>query len=58
LIIVDTNVISELTRRVPAPEVVSWLDTLAASDVATTAITARSFSTPSRGSLLATARPS
>jgi predicted nucleic acid-binding protein len=40
LIVVDTNVISELTRRVPAPEVISWIDSLAAADVATTAITA------------------
>jgi toxin FitB len=40
LIVVDTNVISELTRRAPAPEVVSWLDSLPADGVATTAITA------------------
>ena len=40
MIVADTNVISELTRQTPAPEVVSWLDSLAASDVATTAITA------------------
>jgi toxin FitB len=40
LIVVDTNVISELTRQTPAPEVVSWLDSLAADEVATTAITA------------------
>ena len=40
MIVVDTNVISELTRQAPAPEVVSWLDSLAADEVATTAITA------------------
>jgi toxin FitB len=40
LIVVDTNVISELTRETPAPEVLSWLDSLAADEVATTAITA------------------
>jgi toxin FitB len=40
LIVVDTNVISELTRPKPAPEVLSWLDSLAVGDVATTAITA------------------
>ena len=40
MIIVDTNVISELTRQAPAPEVVFWLDSLAADGVATTAITA------------------
>lgn len=40
MIVVDTNVISELTRQTPAPEVVSWLDSVAAGEVATTAITA------------------
>jgi toxin FitB len=40
LIVVDTNVISELTRKAPAPDVVSWLDSLTGDDVATTAITA------------------
>jgi predicted nucleic acid-binding protein len=40
VIVLDTNVISELTRHAPAPEVISWLDALAATDVATTAITA------------------
>jgi predicted nucleic acid-binding protein len=40
LIVVDTNVISELTRQAPADDVVSWLDSLAANEVATTAITA------------------
>ncbi len=40
MIIVDTDVISELTRLAPAPEVVSWLDSLTADEVAMTAITA------------------
>jgi toxin FitB len=40
LIVVDTNVISELTRQTPAPEVVAWLDSLTSGEVATTAITA------------------
>jgi toxin FitB len=40
LIVVNTSVISELARQAPAPEVVSWLDSLAADEVATTAITA------------------
>lgn len=40
MIVLDTNVISELTRRAPAPRVVSWLDALTAAEIATTAITA------------------
>jgi predicted nucleic acid-binding protein len=40
VIVLDTNVISELTRQAPAPGVMSWLDSLSAADVATTAITA------------------
>ena len=40
MIILDTNVISELTRRVPEPGVVSWLDSLPADEVGTTAVTA------------------
>jgi hypothetical protein len=40
VIVLDTNVISELARQVPDPGVLSWLDSLEASDVATTAITA------------------
>lgn len=40
MIVLDTNVISELTRQAPAPGVISWLDSLAAAEVATTAITA------------------
>ena len=40
MIVLDTNVISELVRPVPDPGVLSWLDALEVSDVATTAVTA------------------
>jgi predicted nucleic acid-binding protein len=40
VIILDTNVISELSRRVPDPGVLAWLDSLEISEVATTAVTA------------------
>lgn len=40
MIVLDTNVISELARHVPDPGVLSWLDSFEVSDVATTAITA------------------
>jgi len=40
VIVLDTNVISELTRNTPEPGVISWLDSLQAAEVATTAITA------------------
>jgi predicted nucleic acid-binding protein len=40
MIVLDTNVISELTRQAPEPGVMSWIDSLAAADFATTAITA------------------
>jgi len=40
VIVLDTNVISELTRQAPAAGVISWLDSLTAAEVATTAITA------------------
>ena len=40
MIVLDTNVISELTRQAPAAGVISWLDSLTAAEVATTAITA------------------
>jgi len=40
VIILDTNVISELTRQVPDPGVISWLDSLPAEETAITAITA------------------
>jgi toxin FitB len=40
VIVLDTNVISELARQAPNPGVLSWLDSLEVSDVATTAVTA------------------
>ncbi len=40
MIILDTNVISELARIDPEPNVVTWLDSLPATEIATTAITA------------------
>lgn len=40
MIVLDTNVLSELTRRNPDPEVLAWLDSLSGSEVLTTAITA------------------
>lgn len=40
MIILDTNIISELTRQAPEPRVVSWLDSLPAEEVGTTAVTA------------------
>jgi toxin FitB len=40
VIVLDTNVISELTRQVPEPAVLSWLDSWPTAEVATTAITA------------------
>lgn len=40
MIILDTSVISELTRPVPDPGVMTWLDSLPAEETAITAITA------------------
>lgn len=40
MIVLDTNVISELARQVPDPGLLAWLDSLESSEVATTAITA------------------
>lgn len=40
MIVLDTNVISELTRQTPAPGVLTWLDSLTVAEIATTAITA------------------
>jgi toxin FitB len=40
VIVLDTNVISELARQVPDSGVLSWLDSLEAADVATTSVTA------------------
>lgn len=38
MIIVDTNVISEITRERPAPQVTAWLDAQAPGYLFTTAI--------------------
>lgn len=40
MIVLDTNVVSELMRPRPSPAVVEWLDTQPADEVAVTAITA------------------
>lgn len=40
MIVLDTNVVSELMRPAPAPEVVAWLGRSARSDLHTTAVTA------------------
>jgi toxin FitB len=40
VIVLDTNVISELARQEPDPGVLSWLDSLEVSELATTAISA------------------
>lgn len=40
MIVLDTNVLSELTRQSPDTNVLSWLDALPPDEVATTAITA------------------
>jgi predicted nucleic acid-binding protein len=40
VIVLDTNVISELARQVPDSGVLSWLDSLEVSGVVTTAVTA------------------
>lgn len=39
MIVLDTNVVSELMRAVPAPQVLAWLQQNADHDLATTAIT-------------------
>jgi len=39
MIVLDTNVISELFRPVPAPRVVDWLETLPGEEIFTTAVT-------------------
>jgi toxin FitB len=38
VIILDTNVLSELTRRTPAPEVIDWLDRQPPESVWTTSV--------------------
>ena len=40
MIVLDTNVLSELTRRTPEAGVVAWLDSFPETKIATTAITA------------------
>jgi predicted nucleic acid-binding protein len=40
VIVLDTNIVSELMRKAPAPRVVSWVDGFSASDVLVTAVTA------------------
>ncbi|MGI8310045.1 type II toxin-antitoxin system VapC family toxin [Saccharopolyspora hattusasensis] len=40
MIVLDTNVLSELIRHTPEADVLAWLDSLPATEVATTAITA------------------
>ncbi|MBA2322501.1 MAG: type II toxin-antitoxin system VapC family toxin [Pseudonocardiales bacterium] len=40
MIVLDTNVLSELVRQAPERAVLAWLDSLAATDLATTAVTA------------------
>ena len=40
MIVLDTNIISELARRAPDSGVLSWLDSLDVSEVGTTAVTA------------------
>ncbi len=40
MIVLDTNVLSELIRQNPDPGVLAWLDSLPGSEVVTTAVTA------------------
>lgn len=40
MIVLDTNVVAELMRDAPEPTVVEWLDSLPATEIATTAVTA------------------
>jgi predicted nucleic acid-binding protein len=40
VIVLDTNVLSELTRATPDAAVVSWLDALPTAEIRTTAVTA------------------
>lgn len=40
MIVLDTNVVSELMRKAPEPCIVRWVDTFSPSDVLVTAITA------------------
>ena len=45
MIVLDTNVISELARLAPDPGLLCWLDSLEISGVATTAVTAAELRT-------------
>ncbi|WP_319451223.1 MULTISPECIES: type II toxin-antitoxin system VapC family toxin [unclassified Mycobacterium] len=40
MIVLDTNVVSELMRPAPDPDVTSWVDSLDVSDILLTAVTA------------------
>ena len=40
MIVLDTNVVSELMRKVPAPDVIRWVDAFSPADVFITAVTA------------------
>jgi hypothetical protein len=40
MIVLDTNVVSELMRPAPEPDVVNWVDGLDVSDILLTAVTA------------------
>ena len=44
MILLDTNVISEMMRKAPAPSVVEWLGSLSADAVCTSAITVQELS--------------
>ena len=39
MIVIDTNVLSELMRPSPAPEVLAWMSTVSPGDAATTSVT-------------------
>jgi len=39
MIILDTNVVSEVMRPVPSPQVLDWIDTVPSNELFTTAIT-------------------
>jgi len=41
MIVLDTNVVSELMRAAPAPAVLAWLGGFSGDDLYTTAVTGR-----------------
>ena len=47
MIILDTNVVSELIRATPDPGVRAWVNSLPSTQIATTAITAAELTTES-----------